>query len=856
MPNRVYDLTCNDLTDPLGIDTDPVFSWKYSFDDAGSQKAYRIAVSTSAEKLNSGDFDCWDSGRIETDMSLHIPYEGTTLQPRSTYHWKVTVDGDGDSAESQGTFETAKRGEKWSGRWIAAHHHRRPDESLDAPYLRKTFDAAESPVRARLYICGPGYFDSHLNGSRILDDELPTPYTRFDARLLYRTFDVTDHVRAGANALGVILGNGWYNCFTTDVWNTREVSWRHVTKFIAELHLEYGDGSSQVVITDRTWKGAPSPIVFNGIRNGEYFDAREDQPGWDTPDFDDSEWDHAKIIRPTGGVLRAMEMQPIRITGTIDPVGKWETSDGAHIYDTGQNMAGIVEVSVEAEEGSEIVIRHAERLKDDGVNVNPGTISGFVRSGEFQTDKYTASGSGKETWRPRFVYHGFQYVEITGSEKKPDLKAHWVHSDVGERGRFECSDATVNALQHACRSSTVSNLHSLPTDSPHREKNAWTGDVSVSSEQMLLNFNAVPLLRKWLTDVRESQKPDGALPCVVPSTGWGYNWGNGPDWSSAVTHVPWLIYLYTGDTRILRENYEAITRHFGYMESMADNGIVHYGIGDWCAPFEGRAIAVNMSSFKCPTEVTDTAYYYEAASTISRIASVLGLDDDERDYLSAADTIRHAFRREFYNTETNSVHGNCQTSTACMLYLGLHEDQEYDQLFDLLLGQISENGDHQDTGILGNRYLYNVLGRAGRMDVALRMILNPTHPSFRNWIDEGATTLRECWNGEGSRNHHMFSDVSASMYKYLGGIQVDENEPGFRHVIISPDVDCGLNSVACHHESPYGKVASSWVRTDTDISLEIQIPCGSHATLTLPDAYTNYPTKLSSGVHSISVEAT
>jgi alpha-L-rhamnosidase len=278
-----------------------------------------------------------------------------------------------------------------------ADHHKKPDDALDAPYLRRAFSFEGKPVRARLYICSPGYFDAYINGERVSDEELPTPFTKFDSRLLYCTYDVTEMLQPDDNAIGVIIGNGWYNCFTEDVWNSRQASWRHLPKLIAELHVELEDGSREVIQTDRTWKSAPSPIVFNGIRNGEHFDARLAKPGWNTAGFDDSDWCAAKVTRPTGGRLEAMEMEPIRITGTIEPVAHWRTPEGAHVFDTGQNMAGIAAITVDGAAGDEVVVRYSERLHEDGVHINQRTVSGFVRSGEFQTDRYGKVSEGRET---------------------------------------------------------------------------------------------------------------------------------------------------------------------------------------------------------------------------------------------------------------------------------------------------------------------------------------------------------------------------------------------------------------------------------------------------------------------------
>jgi len=845
------------MTDPVGIDSLPAFSWRYSLEgDTGSQTAYRIQVASTRGGSANAARDCWDSGRVLSDRSQFVEYEGAPLAPRTAYCWTVTAYGeDGSEARGQGAFETGKLDERWESRWISTPFHKSPDDAVAAPYLRRAFEIAGEPVCARLYICSPGYFDAYINGRAVSDEMLPTPFTKYDTRLLYCTYDVTEMLSEGQNAIGVMIGNGWYNCFTEDVWNSRQATWRDVPKLIAEIHLTVGDGSETVVPTDSRWRSAPSPIIFNGIRNGEHCDARLEQPGWNAAGFDDGEWEQARVARPTGGLLEAMEMEPIRVTKRLAPVSHWETPEKSHVFDVGQNMAGIAEITVDGSAGDEIEIRYSERLQDDGVHVDGKANSGFVRSGDFQTDRFIKGSDGEETWKPRFVYHGFQFIEVSGCRGTPAVEALVLHTDVADMGSFSCSDETLNRIQRATRWATVSNLHSLPTDDPHREKNAWTGDAALSAEQMLYNHHAAPLLRKWLADIRDSQKPDGGLPCVVPSTGWGYNWGNGPDWSSALTLIPWQIYVYTGDQRVLRENYGAITRHFGYMEGMAEGLIVGYGIGDWCPPFKGPAVLATMGSSKAPVELTDTAYFYNAADTIAKMSAALDLPDDERYYRQVAEDIKGAFRSRFYDGSPPAVTGDCQTSTACMMYQGLLNDGEWEPLLALLLKQIAGQGFHQDTGILGNKYLYNVLGEAGRMDVGLRMVLSETYPSFRNWIDRGATTLWECWDGQGSQNHHMFSDISAALYKYLGGIKPDEKEPGFRHIVMKPAVDCGLASVKCSHESPLGTIATKWEKGDGWVELDIDIPAGSRATFELPPQYATveYQGELLPGKHHLRV---
>ncbi|MDX1359432.1 MAG: family 78 glycoside hydrolase catalytic domain, partial [Clostridia bacterium] len=651
------------------------------------------------------------------------------------------------------------------------------------------------PVDARLYICGLGYHRAFINGVKCGDDELSTAFTRYDSTALYLTYDVTESLSEGENVLAVVLGNGWYNCFAQDPWNTRQATWRSSPKMIAELHITCADGSKKVIPSNKSWKSSKGPITYNGIRNGEFYDARLEIPGWNNTGYDDSSWGGTYITRPPGGILKALEMQPIRRVMELKPVRKWKTPAGTWVFDTGQNASGVARIKISGKAGTEVVIRYTDILQEDGVNINQKAIGGFIKTGEFQTDKYIKKNDGVEEWSPVFVYHGFQYVELEGLDYEPGLDAVTaviMNTDFKKRGEFECSDELLNQVQSLCWWSTISNYHGIPTDCPHREKNGWTGDASVSSEQTLLNFDPMAAYHKWIDDFRDAQKPNGCVPCVVPSTGWGYGWGNGPDWSSALTLIPWYTYLYCGDETILENNYDIIKKHCDFMLSMAEDYIVHYGIGDWCPPFEGRAISVNMSSFKSPTELTDTAYFYNTADIISRIADILGNGEDSRNYRQLAENIKSAFRKRFFNKEKMTVAGDCQTSTACMLFQGLAEDDEKEGLLNLLISQIEELDWHLDFGILGNKYVMHTLGDTGHGDIGFRMLSQRTFPSPKRWIDLGATTLWECWNGGGSHNHHMFSDISAVFYKYLAGIKPDENEPGFRNIIMQPDLNCGL----------------------------------------------------------------
>ena len=654
------------------------------------------------------------------------------------------------------------------------------------------------------------------------------------------TYDVTESLEKGANVLAAVLGNGWYNCFAEDPWNTRQATWRSSPKVIAELHIEQANGSTRVISTDRTWKSSKGPITYNGIRNGEFYDAGLEMPGWNDIGFSDSNWEGVYITRPPGGLLKSFEMQPIRKTMDLKPVRKWKSPSGTWVFDTGQNASGIARIKVKGKKGTEVIIRYTDTLEEDGVSINQRAIGGFIKSGEFQTDKYIKGSDETETWSPVFVYHGFQYIEIEGLDYEPDLDtvtAVIMNTDFKKRGSFECSDDLLNTVQKLCWWSTISNYHSIPTDCPHREKKGWTGDASLSSEQTLINFDPMAAYYKWMDDFRDAQKPKGCVPCVVPSTGWGYGWGNGPDWSSALTLIPWYTYLYCGDVNILKRNYDIIKKHCDFMLTMAEGYIVNYGIGDWCPPFEGRAISVNMSSFKAPTELTDTAYFYNSADIISRIAEILGCSDDVAKYKELAIKIKKAFREKFFDKKLMKVAGDCQTSTACMIFQGLAEEDEREPLLELLIKQIEELDWHLDFGILGNKYVMHTLGDTGNGSIGFRMLAQRTFPSPKRWIDLGATTLWECWNGGGSHNHHMFSDLSAFMYKYVGGISPDENSPGFKHISLRPAVDCGLEYAAVSHESMYGLINCRWTNKEGKITISLEIPAGTTASLYIPEDY-------------------
>lgn len=805
------------------------------------QKAYRVMAARSLEQLEHNEADLWDTGMVQSDTSLYIPYGGKCLKSGQRCYWKVCVlgrDGRVSPWSSPAFFEMGLLEEKdWKARWITSPYGgSEPSAIVPAPLFRKSFILEKEIVSARVYLCGLGYHELYLNGRKIGDEVLAPAFTRYDRTVLYNTYDITEAILPGENVIGVILGNGFYNSFTEDVWDNGHASWRHQPKLIAQVHLTYADGQQQVIASDSTWKVSKGPIVMDAVRNGEQYDARLEKAGWSCPGYRDEEWEQARFVRSPGGTLKSFQMTPIRVTETIRPVSLREAAPGVWVYDLGQNISGWVRLQVSAPgaAGNEITLKYAEKLKADGT-IDQSNIDTFVNTGEFQTDKYITKGGEIETWEPRFTYHGFQYIQMTGFPGTPSLDSlcgRVVHTDFQSCGEFTCSNELLNRIQTCARWSTLGNYHGIPTDCPHREKNGWTGDALLSAEQVLMNFDPASAYTKWMKDFLDVQRPSGQVPGVVPTGFWGYNWGSGPAWDSAMILIPWYLYLYCGDLSILEVLYDGMKRYLEFMTSMSEDFLLNFGLGDWCPPVGGP------DAHKCPTVVTDTAYYFVDADTVAKCAALLGKTEDAARYTELAASIREAFRRNFLDTETGIVTGHCQTSQACALYQGLVDEEEKARVLEKLVEQVEVQNRHIDCGILGAKYLLHTLTEMGRADLAYAIATQTSFPGWGHWMEQGATTLWETWNGDSSRNHHMFSDISAWFYKELAGINPDPEKPGFRHVILRPNPVPGLDKVECSHQSPYGRIECSWQVENNRFTARVEIPANSHATFYLPSPYT------------------
>ena len=826
-------LRCEYLVNPLGIDTpQPRLSWVLESKQRGEkQTAYQILVASQEALLKSGTGDLWDTGTVTSDQTVQVVYAGKALPSSQRCYWKVRVwdkDGKTSAYSRPACWEMGLLSpQDWQGQWIAPTTD---IDSLPAPLLRRSFTLDGRIAQARAYICGLGYYELHINGKKIGDHLLDPGYTRFDRRALYVTYDVTEALRRGKNAVGVILGNGWYNVQTKAVWDFHKAPWRAAPKLLMQVRVEYADGRVETIGTDSRWATSTGPITFDSIYGGETYDARAEKPGWDTADYDDTGWAMARVVPPPGGKLTAQLMPPIKADKTLKPAKLTEPQPGVFVFDMGQNMAGFAELHLRAPAGTKVVMKYGERLGKDGMLERADIAQHVVKvdtNQQFQTDTYISDGSSSITHHAsRFTYHGFQYVEVTGFPGKPaldTLSGVFIHSAIPVAGEFECSNPLLNKIWQAGRWAYLSNLQSIPTDCPHREKNGWTGDAHLAAEQGLLNYAPAAVYTKWINDLGDEQRPSGELPGIVPTGGWGYKWGNGPAWDSSFLLIPFYLYQYCGDTRVLCDHYEGMKRYVDYLTSKAKNGIVDIGLNDW-APYKTST----------PADITSTAYYYRDIQIVALTAGLMGNDADASKYKDLAASIQKAFNAKFYHADTGLYGNGSQTSLSCALYQGLVEPENKARVLSNLVAAVEKTNGHIDTGILGAKYLLNALLENGRADVAYRMASQKDLPSWGWWIEQGATTLWEQWNGTESRNHIMFGDISAWFYKALAGINPDPAAPAFKHFVIKPNVVGGLTSAEACYDSVRGRIVSDWEIEHGRFKLTVKVPANATATVWVP----------------------
>ncbi len=848
MMGRILELRCESLVSPNGIDTrSPEFSWVVESDSRDCCfSEFQVQVSSEHELLLKDAPDVWDSGKVMCERPNAVRYAGPLLESCKEYFWRVKCwdESVGECLCSRiDRFSTGFISEEWSARWITTSKPiwfrsratvllgKKTEGHLHAyaVYFRKEFSSSKPVSKALLFSCGLGYHVVYLNGCRVGTSVLDPAQTDYRKWALYSSHDVTEFIRE-TNMIGMILGNG-----------------RHIKTFgyeqpkgIVELRLIYGDGTVEKVVTDDSWKTFTGPVTKNGIYYGEHYDARKEQKGWNRPgDFDDSCWVNAVEAEPVK--LRAQTMEPVKVMKEILPVSVYSPSAGSCVFDFGQNVTGWVKLSVRGSRGAEVTIRYSELLNPDcTLNVQN------LQNAEAM-DTYILKGEGEEIYQPEFTYHGFRYVELKGYPGVPspeNLVACFAHSSVENTGVFFCEDPLINRIHDCVVRGQKSNLMSIPTDCPQRdERHGWLGDIQLVVEEAILNFGMLPFFRKYLEDISLSQREDGALSDVVPP--YYSLYPADPAWGTAYITIAWSLYLYYGDLETLRKHYSGMKKYLDFLSGIAKDDIVEFGkYGDWCPP--GSVLPK-----RTPVALTSTWYYYHDTLMFSKICEVLSRSEESRIYRERAEHVKIAFNERFLREdhyEATKVTPEqklddaelSQTSNILPLALGMVPDNCEAKVLKRLLDNIIRNKSfHIDTGILGTRYILEVLAEKGYIDAAYKIVTQKTYPGWGYMIEQGATTLWERWenlagSGMNSHNHIMLGSVDKFFYEWIAGIS--SMKTAWKKMLFRTPLFRRLRFAKALLMTPFGKAAISWERMEEHLKLVVDVPVSSEAEVHIPRA--------------------
>ncbi|MCW5942175.1 MAG: family 78 glycoside hydrolase catalytic domain [Fimbriimonadaceae bacterium] len=836
MANPPVHLRTESMREPLGLGAAvPRLSWKLDDDRQGArQSAYRIlAADPNGHAL-------WDSGRVDSDASIHVPWGGAPLASRAAVEWRVKVwdqDGEESGWSAPARFELGLlHNRDWAGASWISNPPAADDDSQPAPYFRGEFALLSHPRRARLFATALGAFEIEINGTRVGEDVLVPGWTEYATRVPTVTYDVTDLVREGANAIGAIVGDGWY-CGYLGFANHRQ-HYGKFPEFAAILEVEDDRGAVVRVVTDGAWRTGFGAIRKSDLYHGETHDATLEPHGWSEAGFEATDW-VAATARPIDAdkpLLVPKQGPAVRRTEQLAPISRAEPAPGVFVYDFGQNFAGRARLRLNAPRGTTVRLRHAEMLEKDGT-----LYTANLRSAR-ATDEYVCAGTGDETFEPRFTFHGFRYLEVTGLVEPPscdDVTGVVLHTDLEKSGSFSCSSELVNRLQGCIEWGLRSNFLEVPTDCPQRdERLGWTGDAQVFVSTACLNRDVEAFFEKWMTDMRDAQE-DGAFPHFAPTL--DRNWNASAAWADAGVIVPWTIYERYGDRRILEDNLDAMAAWVDWQTRHCDEKGVpqHTGFGDWLAidaPNPGRA--------PTPTKLIAGAYYAHTADLVARAASVLGRDDIVAKYREVHAAAVRTFRHE-WTSAGGRVVGNTQTGYLLALGFDLLPEELRPIALRHLVDDIAERGWHLSTGFVGTPFLNPVLTRFGREDVAFRLLLQETYPSWLYPVLQGATTVWERWNsythehgfgdaGMNSFNHYAYGAIGTWMVETVAGLGLDPEFPGYKRLRLRPKPGHGITHAEATLETPYGTARAGWRIEGDRLTIEGRVPPNATALLTLP----------------------
>ncbi|HEX2851723.1 MAG TPA: family 78 glycoside hydrolase catalytic domain [Opitutaceae bacterium] len=837
-PLRVADPKCEFALDPLGVDiAQPRLSWRVASSENGQrQTAWQVLVASSPEILAQDRGDLWDSGRVASDETAYLHYAGKTLVSSQRVFWKVRSwdranEPTAWSAPASWTMGLLAATD-WKARWLVAPW------SSESLLVRHEFPVKAGLRRALLHVCGLGQYEVSFNGARHGTDLLSPGWTNYNETTLYDTRDVTALLAEGRNAIGLTLGNGMYHVVRRDRFAKFTGSFGPL-RAIAQLELEYADGSKELVATDDTWRVHRGAITYNSIYGGEDYDARLLPAGWNMPDFNDTTWDRAAyLVRPSAtlkGMTSAAEsLGPIE---TFKPVSTRAIAPGVVLYDFGQNASFMPRLRVRGPAGSTVRLTPGEVVNAAGI-IDRGTMGGAHRGSAWW--QYTKATDAEETWFPQFYYVGSRYVN---AEAKPaaaggalpeivSVEAVVVHSTAKPLGHFATSNPLLNRIRDLVRWAQRSNMVSVLTDCPHREKLGWIEQYHLNGPSIRYEFDVARIYQKGMRDMAAAQTEDGLVPNIAPEyTEFKGTFRGAAEWGAAFILVPWQQYEFNGDTGLMREHFPAMKRYFAYLESRTQDGLLSDGLGDWYDvdyPKKGRAGLT-------PPPITATAFLFSDAQHLARIAKIIGQENDAKEFTAKAAAIRERYNQVYLKTNPVSYATGSQASLSLPLVMGLAEDRDREALLTALVKDVETRG-YATAGDVGFRYLLRALADAGRSDVIYKLINQDDKPGYGYQLKQGATALTEAWDANlgASHNHFMLGQVIEWFYHDLAGIASDPEGPGFKKIVIRPQPVGDLTWVEASHESMHGPIAVRWERPAGSFTLKVTIPANTTATVFLP----------------------
>jgi alpha-L-rhamnosidase len=833
-------LRCEYMVNPMGVDVaHPRLFWVDKSEERGQgQSAYEILVASSAQKLAKNQGNLWDSGKVFSDETIQISYTGQSLKSSEQVFWKVRAWDNAGKVSSWSKPATWTMGllqpEDWQARWIAAPTN---SESL---LLRHDFVVKPGLKRALVFVCGLGQYVMSLNGKKVGNDFLSPGWTDYRKTCLYDTRDITSLLRKGTNAVGLFLGNGMYRVERVPGRFTKFEGSFGPLKAIAQIQLEYADGTVQIIGTDDQWRTSPGPATFDSIYGGEDYDARLAQPGWNEPNFNDSNWQAARAVDGPGGELRGLSCAapPIREFQIQQPVSVHKLADGDMVYDFGQNASHVLKISVTGPVGSSVQLFPAELLHPDG-SVNQSSM-GAGRRGRIWCE-YTKGTDSTETWAPRFFYVGCRYVQAHFIPAKPSgklpqldsIEGIVVHSASPAVGKLECSNTLFNRIDQLVRWAQRNNMVSIMTDCPTRERLGWLEQDHLNGPALRYDFNLAQLFSKTANDMSNSQLPDGLVPTTAPEYAkFRGNFRDAPAWGSSCILIPWQQYEFDGDVELLRRHYDMMKKYVAYLGSTSTNDIVDHGLGDW---YDLGPKGLGFAQLT-PVALTSTAFYYYDNQILARIATLLGKSDDARQLEAKAEQIHTAFNQTFFNPTNHDYSTGSQTANAVPLVMGLVDKTNRASVLESIVRDVRAHGDELTSGDVGYRYLLCALAEGGRSDVVFDMNDQTNKPGYGYQLARGATSLTEGWNGSHSQDHFMLGQIIEWFYHDIAGIQNAPGSAGFKKIIIRPQPVGDLKWVKASYKSIRGKIVSDWKMDFDGFSLRVKIPANTTATVYVPAA--------------------